>query len=210
MPAPFPVNKCVRVRTIWTDDAGTPHGIRQFFTYSGVNSDSDATLWADGVLTGAWGQLAAVMSVEKTITETIIEDLTSDTSPVGLVTGTEPGAETGDFLPASVVAIGNFFIPRRYRGGHPRSALPFGVQSDLLNAQQWTTDAQTNFLAALAAYIEMVAIAAPGALGAVTHVNVSYTTGGGPRAVPLTTPVSGYGVNQRVGAQRRRLGRSSG
>jgi hypothetical protein len=211
MPPFVPVAKVIRVRSVWTDDAGTPHGVRQFFSYSGTEgTTSDLTVMASNIIADCWPYLSAQMSTEKTLTEVIIEDLTADDAPVGTSTGTEPGTLSGTYLPASVVFSCNMQIPRRYRGGHPRSALPFGVQASLLNAQQWTAAKVADFTTGFSSYIGLISGAAWVDAGSVQNVNVSYRSGGVARDTPLVTAVTGYTGLQRIGAQRRRLGRSSG
>jgi hypothetical protein len=210
--APFiPVSKVLRVRTLWTDIEGTPKGTRQFFSYSGsAPTASDLNVMASNIIANSWPNLAGQMTSEKVLTEVVIEDLTSSSAAVGTSTGSESGGSSDQYLPASCVAICNFIISERYRGGHPRAAMPFGARTDLLNPSQWSTTAQGNFLAAVEGYIGSVEEQGWGGAGVVSHVDVSYRHADAARVPPAQFPVTGYLVNQRVGAARRRLGRSSG
>lgn len=132
-------------------------------------------------------------------------DLSTNATAPGTASGTSTGTRTGSALFASTAVLINMTIARRYRGGHPRIYLPFGVTSDIQDAQHWTTAfqnlVQTNFNAFVGSVLNV------GSTPPVCNyvANLSYYQGGQLRGGPLVDPVSAYPVNPVPGTQRRRV-----
>jgi len=145
-------------------------------------------------------------------------DLTSPTGASGSITDTASGTRTGDFAPSSAAVLASWEINRRYRGGHPRSYLPFGTAGtyEASSARLWDTsfiaDVQTKmntFLAAVQGHD----------IGGTEYsnlVNVSYydkvITPLAPfrRVTPVVDTITSVIVRQRICSQRRRLGKVGG
>lgn len=200
-------------------------GLRTFFRWSGSTptgtslSALAATLLADAVT-----NLAPATSTNVTYSGAILEDLTSDMGAVGEAAGTHPGSRSGTLLPADTCFVGSYEITRRYRGGHPRSYFPFGVEADLENDQQWTPTAVTEFTTAVNDWIAGFVGQSSGGVTIGAHTTVGYYHGftvvtnpttGRARNVPtlktpptLTDVVSVIGRDY-IGSQRRRRFKTS-
>jgi hypothetical protein len=121
----------------------------------------------------------------------------------------------GGILPAGTAALVSYPITRHYRGGHPRSYLPVGVESDLLTQTSWSAAFVTAVRAAWAA-VKAQLIVGAGAFAPISQVNVSYYGGAPPVAghsVPRLVPISdaiavdALVVSNQLASQRRRTGR---
>jgi hypothetical protein len=150
--------------------------------------------------------LLSVSSAETTGCDVV--DLTSATSASGTASVTTVGTRVGAPLTNQAATVISWHINLRYRGGHPRTYLPSGVQTDLVDGSHYNIT-----------YINAVQSAATSfrlginsiAVGGTTFVLaiVSYTSGGLPRPTPFVFPVQGNAVHSRVDTQRRRLGKES-
>jgi hypothetical protein len=107
---------------------------------AGPPSPEDLTTMAEA-LDAQWiTSLTPYQDPDTSMNSVKLTDLTSAlASQVELGTPT-PGTREGDLLPASACLLVTYDIDYRYRGGHPRNYLSVGVQGDLLNAQNWTSD----------------------------------------------------------------------
>jgi hypothetical protein len=81
-----------------------------------------------------------MQDADTTLTQVEVTDLTSSTSGQFTVDVSTPGTRAGSYLPASACVMVSYAVARRYRGGHPRTYLSVGVQGDLTDAQQWSSD----------------------------------------------------------------------
>jgi hypothetical protein len=82
------------------------------------------------------------------------------------------GTEVGGDVTPSLCTMVNFHIPRRYKGGHPRTYFPPGTAGSLTaNEDQWIPNYVNQTSAAMASIINGVVAAIPGA----THCSVAYT-----------------------------------
>jgi hypothetical protein len=153
--------------------------VRTFCSYTGA-PPIVADLLALGTLLGAGftADLAPEMGSNVSYASTEITDLSSATAAqatsefVGLV-----GSEGGATLPAAACFMVNGGIARRYRGGHQKSFIPFGTQTDLLTDQEWEVASADGFLASWAAFQNIIPINAWAGSGIVENCNVSYYEG---------------------------------
>lgn len=182
------------------------------WSYSGT-APTGATLnsFCSSLLT-AWGtQFAPTMHANRTILKTTAIDLTSSTSASGEASDTLPGTRTGAFPPASASVIVSKLIARRYRGGHPRSYIPAGVNEDMDDAGTWTTALAVAVDGAYNSVATTLAALAVGGTNLDLEACVSYyITDGTPpvahrRTTPLVEPVTGILVRTAIGTQRKRL-----
>lgn len=164
--------------------------------------------------------LAPKYHTSYTLTEVIMEDLTTSGAPVGAAATSHAGTLNGPRLSAATCALIRFHIGRRYRGGHPRAYLAAGDANQLTDNQAWTPAFLTGLVSAWSAFINGVDAALQTAYAASPghHVNVSYyqsfeniTYPSGRiyprpklRVTPLVDLVTSYTANPKVASQRRR------
>lgn len=137
-------------------------------------------------------------------------DLTSTSGAQYENTTVSAGTNSGNTQPASACVLVKHSILRRYRGGHPRHYLPFGVQNDFANNISWTTGFLANCLNDIQAMITMLNSFAAGSITSLEVGNLSYVSGGAERATPVFDPFINTAVATRICSQRRRLGKVGG
>lgn len=219
MPAlPFAANT-VRVRLGWTVGADLAADTNLYFRYTGsAPTANDCATLATGIFT-AVGNQAGMWAGDTVLSSVRVTDLSSDTTGDATHTGSAPGLRTGGELPGATALLVNYQIARRYRGGKPRSYLPWGTDTDLASRQRWTSTfiglAQTAVTTMMGAIIGL----SSGSTTIAAHANVSYYSGftveggtGGkraknvstPRATPVVNDVVAASPNVVIGSQRRR------
>lgn len=216
---PLPASPCVRCRLDYTQGDGLKGGSRFYLSYSGSapTSGNCATLASD--IATAWGSdLASLVNEAWALTEVDVLDIATDDGASGLWTGSTSGSRSGSGFAAAVATNIEFEIARRYRGGKPRMFLPPGVVTDELDSSHFNTAYVTAANTGIAAFFTAIQALSIGAIGTLTHVNLSYykgftnipTSSGRERAVPtyrstaLVDTVTGYSVKALMGSQRRR------
>jgi hypothetical protein len=142
------------------------------------------------------------------ITQVKYTDLSSATAAQAIVPKSVFGTVGGSGLAANTACCVNFPTGRRYRGGHCRMYIGGLSSADQLTQNSW----QTSFLANMhndfaAALAGLNSYASPELLS-LTWVQLSYRTGGAVRVTPVTDPVIGIAVQNRICTIRRRLGSS--
>jgi hypothetical protein len=192
---------------------------RFFIKYTG-SPPTDAMLNTFCAAVGtAWGaNVSPLQSSNITAYRAETEDLTSATSAVGAANFTEVGTRAGATLSASVAAVINGIIARRYRGGHPKNFLWAGIETDLQTVGTWKATFTAAVEAGWLAFIDAVLGAGWAGAGTLTPVNVSYYAGfhnftfpsGRTRPIPtvrvapVVDPITEYTVRAIIGSQRRR------
>lgn len=137
-------------------------------------------------------------------------DLSSTLGSSGEFSSHQPGTRGTAELPGSCAVLLSKHIGRRYRGGHPRSYLAIGLQTDLADTSHWATGLLVATDGAYAAFTTDMALT-HGSTTLDAEVCVSYVDKGtNPlpphrRVVPLVLPVLGVSVEARVASQRRRI-----
>ena len=189
--------------------------------YSDSSPPSGANLnTLAGVVHTAYAtNLKPLCTSQVTLRTILITDLSDNTIPVGIWTGSEVGSlAAGGNNPANICVCMNHKVARRYKGGHPRNYFPFGGTLSQSDAQTWSggfigtvNTGWANFAGAL--------------LGAtpppqLDHMaNVSYVLGHhyhgeanaknklviDYRTSPLTEPIVSTTANTRICTQNRRL-----
>lgn len=185
--------------------------------YSGMPTTSLLNTWATGIR-AAWASDCAGMAPDQVVLKNVVvTDLSDDTGPTGEDVGTTDGSR-GAGLSAAACVVASLEISRRYRGGHPRLYLPWGVDGDLETAQTWSNAAVSDFQAAMASFISDSLAAAPSGITPIGWVNVSYYHGftnftypsGRTRPRPtvrgtaVTDGINSVLIRTSVGSQRRR------
>lgn len=214
-----PVPNVLRIRLLFTIGGKPNQGIRFFSRWSGSTpSASSLTTLCGQIAVAAVTHLIPLIHPSTSLTEVIIEDLTSSTAATGSASGVNAGTRTGAQLPADVAFVSSYEIARRYRGGHPRSYLPFGVDTDLTTSQLWKLTAVTDFVAGLEAFFATVGTSSAGGTTIGAHVAISYFKGftirtrvpyrpqvlNTPRTTPLVTDVTSIAGRRGVGSFRKR------
>lgn len=171
---------------------------------------------ATGVSTAWNNAMAQGHSTAVTLTQVTAQDLTSKTGAIGVSTVTHPGTRAGTPGANNIAAVASWKIAVRYRGGHPRTYWPAGVQGDVTAGRLWSGTFKTLMESAIAGYVTNInAISLSGS--SVTFCAVSFyhgkdATTGKPivRDVPLVYPVISSVFHTRVDTMRRRLGKETG
>lgn len=187
-----------------------------YLQYTGI-APTVADLNSIGTAIGnAWNtNIAPLCHANVTMQSVNLTDLTNRGAAISAVTGlNHPGTRAGTDVPNQVAAVISWKINHRYRGGHPRSYWPAGVQADITSGRSWASAFQTAATAAAGAFRT--------ALNAITYgsstvrmVSMNFythdpTTG---KPIYVGTPVP-YTIQSalchgRVDTQRRRLGKET-
>jgi len=219
VPALPNVPKCIRI--VFTqalqEDANVQDRI--YYTYTGTApTGADLTSFCTTVANNWNAHVSPLQNTNITLTQVAAEDLTSPTSAVAAQAVSHPGTRAGATLTAAVCVVVKHVIARRYRGGHPRTYLWGGSETDIFDVQSWKPAFVSEVQIAWAAFdAANVTGGWPGA-GTITPVNVSFFSGftnvtfpsgrtrpvPSRRAVPLIDAITGVGVNPHIGSQRRR------
>jgi hypothetical protein len=218
-PLPSP-GKVVRIEYFLDIGTDTFGKCRRYFGYTGtVPTVTDMLTLAGSVRVSFTNHLAGLLFTGSSLLETKCTDLSSSSGAVGIDPTAVAGTRAGTKPTGATCTLVSYETARRFRGGHPRTYWPFGVEDDLLDEQHWS-----------AAYVAVAQtavnndnadiIAAVWAGGAsLGPVNVSFYEGftnvSGPtgrmrarsnvRLAPVVDPVSSLIVRTGIAAQRKRL-----
>jgi len=192
---------------------------RLFYHFGGALSNADAATWANTIQTDMGTDWAGAVHSDWGLLEVVVTDLTSATAAVGIAASTVIGSEPGTVLPAEDSMVFEYKVARRYRGGKPKSFTTGHVSARMLDPQRWAPAQLSALLSQWTTFLGHIASHAPAAVGAVTHVNVSYFSGftvvispttGRARNVPtlrgspVVDTVIAVTADPKIGAQRRR------
>ena len=224
MPALPAVANVARVDMVFAIGADLTALTRFFIHFSGVSPSAGQLDTFCAAVGTAWGvDLKAGTDNDTTLETVEAVDLTSATSASGLAAIGVAGTRGAAFLPADASFVTSYEIVRRYRGGHPRGYWRLGVVADTTTPQLWTAGVTTGFANSVSTFFTAVNAAGWALAGTLGQVSVSYYEGfhvvTNPitgrarniplvRAVPLVDPITAYVGRQRIGSQRRRLGKS--
>lgn len=131
-------------------------------------------------------------------------DLNSDTGADGQGGTVTEGTLSTLANPASTALVVNHSIARRYRGGKPRSYLPFGTANELNSPGTWTSTFASASVASFGTWITACLAFSSGGTSISEYVSVSYFSGGAMRVTPHVDPIVNSLPRTRVGTQRRR------
>lgn len=209
---PLPnVQNVARVRLNGTNQ-GTPWVSLFFWHYLGSQPDSAALSTLCQGFVNLWGaHLADAFPATVQVNNAEAWDLATRTGATASGGVAIPGTRVGSPLPTSVAAVIGWKVAYRWRGGHPRSYFPAGVQNDVLNGHLWTDAAVANYQTGANDFLTGVnALTMGGAGGYLTCVR--YVTTPSPGAPPeylnppLDLRINNAIVDKRLDTQRRRLG----
>lgn len=198
---PLPtVANTIRVDFNWHLEGDVNAINRFFFTYSGTNPDASACDAIAGAFASAWGaDLEALLCSTYSLNQVTVQDLNSSSGASGLNETATTGSRDGTPLPVGVCVVLNHAIPRRYRGGKPRSYLPFGVEGDQTNNQTWGSEFLTAVAVDWASFITAALAISEDGTSVTNHVNVSYYSGyNAPTTLPSGRVKQGAKVRSAV------------
>lgn len=220
MPALPSVPHVLSVKRIHTIGEDLNAVVRNYYSYSGTAPTVTELDTFCAAIATAWGtDMKSLFGTGVELTGVTATDLTSATAAEGESVASIVGTRSGGNLPADVCVVLSNQIARRYRGGHPRAYEPMGTDTDLLDAQTWTTAFLTAVSTGIAAFGAGITAAVWSGGGSLTSVNVSFYEGftvhtgvtgrarnvSTPRATALVDTVTGQVVRGGIGTQRRRL-----
>lgn len=221
---PLPdVPNTLKVSLVHSYGSDTDVVTRYFIHYTGAAPDAPQLVTFAGDIAGDWvAQLQADNSTFVTLERVDIVDLSSATAAQGSATAGTAGTLSGSSLTADTSFVSNYEINRRYRGGHPRGYWPLGVESALISPQLWDPTAVAAWAGDISAFFGANMTHGWAGAGTLEHFNISAFNGfvavenpithryrniPTPRPIPLQDPVIDIVGRQRVGSQRRRLGK---
>jgi hypothetical protein len=176
------------------------------WSYTGSAPSAAALNAFTSVMLTSWGaEFAPLMSIGCAVTSISAIDLSSTSGAAGETTDTLPGTRTGGRLPASACVVVSKQILRRYRGGHPRSYMCLGTETDVEDPSHWTTGLTVAIDGAYAAVTAAVTGQTSGGCTLASECCVSYRSGLAARVVPLVELVVGIIVRTVIGSQRSRI-----
>jgi hypothetical protein len=220
MPALPPVPNCLKLTMLWTIGGDSTAQTVTHWTYTGgAPSAADCITLAALWVSGSGAHFPAVTPTNVRCTGAVILDLASNTGNEGQSASSWVGTRTGAQMNGATCFVVNHEVARRYRGGKPKSFLPFGVAGDLTDPQHWSS----SFVSTAGGAWVTTAGAFVGSAGGTTTIShqasVSYYQGYNPpttspsgrvkqtpklRSVPVVDLVTASIGSSRPGSQRRR------
>jgi hypothetical protein len=224
LPALPSVPGVLRVHWDWQLDEDLHAGTRLDFSYTGgPPSNTDCHNFAVAIVSESATHLIPLLCASYILNSVDVTDLSSPSGGFGSAISGASGTRSGDVMTVATCVLANYQIPRRYRGGKPRSYWPFGTNTDQADNRKWTSGAISAFLSGIDAQITAMLALTTGTTDFVAHVNVSYYEGftsvlnpvtGRTKDVaklrsggPVVDLVTGASVNAIIGTQRRRYQR---
>lgn len=191
-----------------------------FHSYTGGHpSISDCNAIASAVNTNWSTNIKAYLASAYKLAQVEVFDLSSNTAASGIYLSNTSGGLSGQQNPASVSTLLHHQIARRYRGGKPRTYMPYGITTHVGSGNQWLSTYVTSFQTAVQAFIAANATITSGTTVLGGHVNVSYYSGytwvpvgtsgrtkqtPTVRSTPLVEAIMTTTVSPNFGSQRKR------
>lgn len=176
------------------------------FQYSGGHpSASDCSSLAATFQAALVSELKGYLHTSNSIGQCTVQDIDSNTGAEGFGGTVTAGTLSGSYLGASICAVMNHSIARRYRGGKPRSYLPLGSSSEAATAGTWVGGMVTSVSADFEDFITSCLAATAGTTDITHFVSVSYYFNKALRTTPVVDVISQSALRTRMGSQRRRL-----
>jgi hypothetical protein len=190
------------------------------FGYSGNSPDNAACSSLATTIFTAMAGHNQLWTADVSLSEVVVLDLASKTGGVGTHSGTAAGGTTPGGTDNSMAVLVNYKIARRYRGGKPRTYLPWGSGADLANRTTFLSSSVTAWTNAMVSFFSSIIGQTAGGCTISAHNSISYYEGfdvhtdpGTGRATnvprkrptPLVDSIVGLTVSNRPGNQRRRL-----
>lgn len=218
MPALPLVPNVLKASLEWSISSDTNARTGLFFEYSGTPPNNATAAALATTIGNAFGTFGLRWDVDTTLLACEVVDLSSSSGGVGIHTIGNAGTLSQPLSGASSLLV-NYQLARRYRGGRPRSYLPWGDASVIGNRQTWSAGFVTACAGSLTTAFGTIIGATSGGTTINNHANVSYyngftlvtnpLTGRGRnvpklRTTPLVDTIVGFTVSTRIANQRRR------
>jgi hypothetical protein len=192
------------------NDGSHAWAVIQHCAYSGgPPSTADLDTFAAAIALVLKNDFIPLYSSYITFTQVVVTDLASISGNQGIATVASGSPSGGGYQGGNVATLVNYPSSIRYRGGHPRTYWPGGVQSDLASPSTWTTGYITAITAAITALQTVYWTSSYTSFVAAGQCAVSYVTAGAPRATPLVLTMArgAFSLPVELASQRRRIGR---
>jgi hypothetical protein len=184
------------------------------FGYTGAApTGPNCSNFAD-LLGTAWvSNFSPLMLTSATIAKATCIDLASVSGAGSEAAAISPGSRGTAEVPGSAAVVVSKHTARRYRGGHARTYVLAGIQTDLADTAHWSGALVAAVTSAYEAVQTAVEAHTEGATTTTGEVMVSYMTTDPithlpvRRVTPLVDAVLSVAAQARIGSQRRRLGR---
>jgi hypothetical protein len=211
MPARPPVANVIQVNTQYLVGTKIAENVLHF-SFTPAGPSNLAFVGAVAAAATTWGAANnALWGADTAYTGTVVTDLTSDVAPTTEALETTAGVRAGDPIGANTAVLASYTIGRRYRGGHPRTYLPWFTADDVETPQTWKSASQTEAQDGFSTLITEIEAASGGGFSILEQVNVSYIYSipvpGTPRPVPLVDVINFSTIDLNLASQRRRDGR---
>lgn len=190
------------------------------FGYVGPPPDvSNTTTFAQAIAANFNVHVGPLISANVTMSQVVVTDMGSTTGAEGVGILNAVGGRGAGEVPANSAVLISYPSPSRFRGGHFRTYLLAGINSDLQNPMTWTTAftalVNTNWQAFISTTIGITVAGAQitSLIGLRRHGK--FLPNMGPPNYVLTTPVQltlsaqNIIVHQQVASQKGRIGRRS-
>lgn len=223
MPALPPVPGVMRLTLKHTLGSDIDAVVRLYFQYTGSAPTATTLTTMCGTIATAWGTgIKADAPSDCTLATVELQDLATSTGATGQTNPATAGTRAGGVLPAQTCALINYTVSRHYRGGKPRSYLPYLTQSDILTGQTWVVASINGLATAWQTFITAIIAAGAGGTTIANQCNVSFYSGftvvtnpvtgrarnvAKPRVTPLVDAITSMAGSPRFATQRRRTTR---
>jgi len=214
-----PVPGAIKSNLHWAIEGNVlAENILHFAYTGGPPSAGDCAAIATELVSVASAHMNALVASSVAMNQAEVTDLSSDMGATAFGGVTWDGTRGTDLVPPGACAVASHQIARRYRGGHPRTYLPFGISSDIDTTGLWKAASVTAFYDGFQGFITALDGFSAGSTTLSGFVCISYFSGGvwtlfpsgaykripTKRSSPLVEPVLASSVNAVIGSQRRR------
>lgn len=190
MPALPAVPNVLKASIKWTISTDVEASTGLFFEYSGSAPNNSSCAAIATTVGAAFAEWAEYFDHDTTLTACEVTDLASASGGQGISSIGTTGTLTNPLSGASSVLV-NYALSRRYRGGRPRSYLPWGDATKVSTRQTWASSFQANVQDALVTAFASIIGSSAGGTTITQHVNVSYYSG----FTVITSPTTGRARN---------------
>jgi hypothetical protein len=205
MPALPAATNCLRVRFAGTNQTTLWNNIL-YMQYTGVAPQvADLAGIAASMATAWTTNIAPLCATGVALNQISLTDLTNASAASADETVTGAGTRTGVAPTTATACVVSWSVNLRYRGGHPRTYFPAGVDSDIVSGHLWGPTFVTAMLTGARSFRT--------AMNAVTYgsstmhmILLSYYANKILRPTPLPVTINDAKVHGRVDTQRKRLG----
>lgn len=219
-PLPDPPNPTLRFTLNWKVGADPLATSRMFFTYTGgTPTAADCASFATDAVNFASSEFAGLMHPQITLESATVVDITTTSGNEGTAGTPFVGTRSGGQLSPGTCVLVRHTIGTRYRGGKPRSYLPFGTSTDIGTTGLWNTGLVTAVDTAWGGYISVLVGDTAGTITIASYIALSYYSGVNPpvtlpsgrvkqsskvRTAPLQYLITGHTTSNIIASQRRR------